>query len=129
MIGPEDRHALWRYLAVVARDLGCVCHRVGGTADHVHLALGLPRTESIAHIVEHLKVTSSKWMKARGEDRASFAWQRGYGVFSVSASHLEVLTRYIDRQMEHHHKESFEDEYRRVLGAYGVEYDERYVWD
>src|SRR5689334_10141737 len=71
------------YLATVARNAECECYRVGGTADHVHLAVRLARTVTIADLIEELKTSSSKWLKTQSAELASFAWQRGYGSFSV----------------------------------------------
>jgi putative transposase len=110
----------------VARDADCECYRAGGVADHVHLAIRLSRTVTIAQLIEKLKTSSSKWLKTQ---IAEFAWQRGYGAFSVSPSDLEALRTYIDTQQEHHKTRTFQEEYRAFLQRYGVEYDERYIWD
>jgi putative transposase len=128
-IAPEVRAGLHKYLATVARNAGCECYRVGGVADHVHLAIRLSRTITIANLVEELKTSSSKTMKvelARVED---FAWQHGYGAFSISPRDLDALIAYIDNQEAHHRTRTFQDEFRRLLDKYGIEYDERYVWD
>ena len=117
------------YLAGAARGIGCECFRVGGVADHVHLAIGLSRTLSIAKLVEELKTSSSKWLKTQSPRLKDFAWQRGYGVFSVAPSDLGAVTQYIDRQEEHHRKASFQEEYRAFLVKYGIACDERYMWD
>ena len=128
-LSPSIGPSLHAYLATVARNAGCECPRVGGVADHVHLAVQLSRTITIAALVEELKTTSSKWIKTQAPELAAFAWQRGYGVFSVRPGELGKLVAYIDNQVEHHKKQSFQDEYRMFLKKYGVEYDERYVWD
>ena len=128
-LGPSLRPALHAYLATVARNAGCDCPRVGGVADHVHLAVRLSRTVTIAALVEELKTTSSKWLKAQAPELAGFAWQRGYGAFSVGPTDLDALLAYIDNQEEHHRTKTFQDEYRIFLAKHGVEFDERYVWD
>ena len=123
------RPALHAYLATVARNVDCECFRVGGVADHVHLAVRLSRTITMAQLIEELKTSSSKWLKTQSPALAAFAWQRGYGAFSVGPSDLNALLHYIDTQEEHHRTRSFQDEYRAFLKKYGIEYDERYVWD
>ena len=128
-LDPAIRPALYAYLATVARNAGCECYRVGGVADHVHLAIRFSRTLTTAKLVEELKTASSKWLKTQSPALAAFGWQRGYGAFSVSASDLEALRQYIDNQEEHHRKRTFQEEYRAFLAKYGIEYDERYVWD
>jgi putative transposase len=122
------RPALKGYLATVARNSGCECFRVGGVADHVHLAIRLSRTITIAQLVEELKTSSSKWLKTQSPALSGFAWQGGYGAFSIGPASLEGLKRYIDTQEEHHQTRSFQQEYRKFLERYGVDYDERYVW-
>jgi REP element-mobilizing transposase RayT len=119
--------ALHSYLAGIARRLDCECFRVGGVADHVHLAMRLAATRTAAKIVSEIKTGSSVWMKQQGI--ASFAWQRGYGMFSVSPADLEALVKYIDGQKAHHRKRGFQDEMRAFLEKYHIAFDERYVWD
>ena len=123
------RPRVFAYLAEVGRDLGCEVYRVGGTADHVHMAVQLSRTLSVAEFSKKVKQTSSAWIKEHGANHKGFAWQAGYGAFSLGASQLQALVDYIDHQEEHHRERGFQDEYREFLEKYGVEYDERYVWD
>ena len=86
------RPALNAYLATVARNLGCECFRVGGAADHVHLAIRIFRTITTARLVEELKTSSSKWLKTQSAALTGFAWQGGYGAFSIGPASLEALT-------------------------------------
>ena len=123
------RTTLHAYLATVARNAGCECFRVGGVADHVHLAVCLSRITTTAKLVEELKTSSSKWLKTQSTALAAFAWQRGYAAFSVGPSDRAALRDYIDTQEKHHHKQTFEDELRAFLAKYGIEHDERYMWD
>ena len=120
---------LHAYLATVARNTGCECYRVGGVADHVHLAVRLARTITMASLVEVLKTSSSKWIKSKFADCNEFSWQRGYGAFSVGSSGLEGLRCYIDNQEQHHRECTFKDEYLALFNEYGIEFDERYLWD
>jgi REP element-mobilizing transposase RayT len=128
-LGASVRPGLHAYLATVARNAGCDCHRVGGAADHVPLAIRLSRTITIAQLVETLKTSSSKWVKTQTKELGGFSWHRGYGCFSVGPSDLEALCAYIDRQEEHHRTRSFQEEFRAFLAKYDVVYDEAYVWD
>lgn len=128
-LDPETRLKLHAYLATVTRNADCEAYRVGGVADHVHLAIRLSRTITIAKLVETLKTASSKWLKTQSPALAAFSWQRGYGCFSVGPSDLDALKAYIDNQEEHHRTRTFQDEFRMFLKKYGVEYDEAHVWD
>jgi putative transposase len=129
MIRPEIEQRLHAYIATVSRDTGCHSYRVGGVEDHVHIVTTLSRTVTIAQLVEKLKSSSSAWMKRQSEGLKDFYWQTGYGSFSVSPKDLDAVVQYEETQWEHHHKESFQDEFRRFCRSYGIEMDERYVWD
>jgi putative transposase len=128
-LSPSLRPRVFAYLAEVGRDAGCEVYRVGGVADHVHLAVQLPRTLTVADFLQKVKRSSSMWIKTHGENHAGFSWQAGYGAFSLGASQLPALIDYIERQEEHHKKRGFQEEYREFLQKYGIDYDERYVWD
>ncbi len=129
-LGPPVRERMQGYLAKLCRSVGGECYRVGGTADHVHIATTLPRVMSVGDLVEEVKKRSSRWVRRGGRGMLrKFHWQGGYAAFSVSASRLEGLERYIERQEEHHRKEGFQEELRRLLTRHGVEFDERYVWE
>ena len=121
-IGPR----LYAYLAEMARGTGCECFRAGGMEDHVHLALRLGVTRTAAKVVSELKTGSSAWMKEEGV--AGFAWQRGYGLFSVGPADIGALLRYIDGQRAHHQRRSYQEEMRAFLEKCHVPFDERYVW-
>jgi putative transposase len=122
------RPRLFAYLATLVRDQGCECPRAGGVADHVHLAVRLSRTISVATLVEDVKIASSKWIKAQAPELSNFAWQPGYGVFSVGPSDLKALLNYIDKQEEHHLTKTFEEEFRMFLAKYDIAFDEQYLW-
>ncbi len=122
----DDLHA---YLAGACRAQGAEAYRVGGTANHVHIACTLPRTMSVSELVQQIKQTSSAWMKAENRGCQHFAWQAGYGAFSLGQSQLPELLRYIERQREHHERYTYKEELLRLLAKYGVDYDERHLWD
>jgi putative NIF3 family GTP cyclohydrolase 1 type 2 len=88
-----------------------------------------PTVATVADVVRELKRSSSAWVKAKASDLADFAWQAGYGVFSVGQSQVDDVRAYIAGQEEHHRRVSFQDEFRRLLGRYDIAFDERYVWD
>ena len=123
------RSGLHAYLAGACRAVGSEAYRVGGTDDHVHIACTLPRTLTVSKLLEEIKKSSSVWVKNQDDNLRSFAWQAGYGAFSVGASQVPVLLSYIDNQWEHHHSRTFKEEFLNFLNRYGIEYDERYLWD
>ena len=97
--------------------------------DHVHILSTLSRTCEAAEMVKEIKRGSSLWLKTKSPDLNDFAWQNGYGIFSVGFSQVETVKHYIAGQEEHHRKVSFQDEFREFLRKYAIEFDERYVWD
>ena len=120
---------LFSYLTGILRGEGHTPIAVGGHVDHVHLLFGLARTHSISKIVEKLKVSSSIWLKSKDGIPADFHWQSGYGAFGISPKEIDDVDNYIRNQKDHHQSTSFQDEYRKLLDEFGIEYDEQYVWD
>jgi len=125
----DMRERLYAFMGGIARDCGSPMLDRGGVEDHVHLLCSQSRTITIAKLVEELKTRSSKWVKTLSPSFEQFRWQAGYGAFSIGRSQQEDLGRYFARQEEHHAKTDFKTEYRGLLRKYGVDYDERYVWD
>jgi REP element-mobilizing transposase RayT len=121
-IPAERASELYAYLSGIARSEGFSLIAAGGTANHVHLLIVLPATNLLAHAIQKLKGSSSRWMGH------GFSWQEGYGAFSVSPSHVPVVKKYIQNQEEHHRKRNFEEEFIALLRNCGIEYDERYVF-
>ena len=123
------REPLHAYLATVLNNQDSPALKVGGTSDHVHALFRLSKNLSLAKIVEEIKTSSSKRVKTQGRGLANFHWQSGYGAFSVSAADVEEVVKYITQRESHHRVVSFQEEFRKLLEAHGVTYDERYVWD
>jgi putative transposase len=120
---------LHRYLGGILTHLDCQPLVIGGVEEHVHILFVHSRTATVADVVKELKRGSSVWLKTKSPTLAEFSWQNGYGVFSIGQSQVDDVRAYIAGQEEHHRKNSFQDEFRRLLQRYEVEYDERYVWD
>ena len=123
------KQRMHEYLASIVRNHGSECYRAGGIEDHVHIAIRLARTMSVADLVEQVKTGSSRWVKTQDERCQKFAWQTGYAAFSAYYKDVDRLLAYIDGQVEHHRRQSFQDEYRSLLIENGIDFDERYVWD
>lgn len=125
----EIRNEMHSYLGGACNELDSQVLIVGGVADHVHILCTLSKNLSLAKLVGEVKRESSKWVKTKGRGLSKFAWQNGYGAFSVSQSQVEVVRKYIGKQEEHHRKKTFQDEFRASLRKYEIKFDERYVWD
>jgi len=122
----QDRPRLWAILRAVAQNAHINLLAIGGTANHVHVLLEMPKTKTIADVLRELKANSSARMR---KSSAAFAWQDGYGAISVSPTAVEPVKRYIERQDVHHRACSFEQEYVAILERAGVPYDAEYVLD
>jgi putative transposase len=117
----DIRERLHRYMGGMAREHGMPALAVGGTEDHIHLLISLPRTISVAKAVQLLKSSSSKWIHESFPRARDFAWQEGYGAFSIGVSQREVTVRYIETQAEHHKRYSFADEMKKFLAVHEIE--------
>jgi putative transposase len=124
IISPDLRPKMWSYLAGICKNLEMHVHAIGGVSDHVHLLVRLPAAMPLAKAVNTLKSNSSKWAK---EEESNFAWQEGYAAFSVSASLVPTVVRYIRAQESHHKKMTFEAELFALLRKHGVKFDAAHV--
>ena len=122
----EKMHA---YLATVLKNQDSPAVKVGGTGDHIHILFRLSKNVSLAKIVEEIKTSSSKWVKTLGKGLAHFHWQSGYGAFSIGREEVDAVAEYIAQQETDHRAVSFQEEYRKMLKAHGIDSDERYLWD
>jgi putative transposase len=129
LLTDEWRNELFHVLGGSANKIGCQSLIVGGVSDHVHMLFQLGRTITISAALNKIKSTSSIWINQKTGISIPFHWQAGYAAFSVSQSNIEAVREYIHKQLEHHSKQSFQDELREWLRRYEIEWDERYVWD
>jgi len=122
----EIGNDLYDYLAGILKNKNCHPHQIGGASDHIHILCAQSKNITLSTLIEQLKTGSSKWIKTKNNN---FYWQNGYGAFSISPAHLNAVKLYIANQLEHHRKISFQDEMRNLLNKYGIEYNEKYLWD
>ncbi|HKN24446.1 MAG TPA: IS200/IS605 family transposase [Candidatus Acidoferrum sp.] len=123
-ITPPLRPKLHAYIVGICNNDGIIVHAIGGAQDHIHCLLQIPPTHSVAKTVLTIKANSSRWLRQTSRD---FAWQQGYAAFSVSASMILTVSRYIQNQEAHHHKMTFQEEFLALLRRHRVEYDPKFV--
>ena len=128
-INADIEQQIWAYLGGIARKNRMKALMVGGVDDHVHLLIGGPPTIAPAKIAQLIKGGSSAWIHDEFPGLQEFAWQDGYGAFTVSKSALPDVSAYIENQREHHRTLTYQDEFLALLERHGIEYDERYLWD
>jgi putative transposase len=125
---PEEiRNEIYAYIAGILKNLQCPSIMIGGVEDHIHIFSSLSKNVALSELIGRIKGSSSKRLKEKGI--SGFAWQNGYGAFSVSESNVATVTAYITNQAEHHRKFSFQDELRQLLKRHHTTFDERYIWD
>jgi putative transposase len=127
LIKPDFRADLFAYLGGIIREMNATALIINGVSDHVHLLVRIRPAHSPAEIARVVKANSSRWVHEKWDE--GFAWQTGYGVFSVSESSVPAVTKYIAELEEHHRKHSFQEEYIAFLKKNKVAHDERYIWD
>lgn len=119
---------LYSYIGGIMKKKKAKLISAGGMSDHIHLYASMPSTISIADFVNAIKSNSSRWIHESSSRLRGFAWQEGYGAFSVSKSEEGRVVRYIANQQEHHRKRTFKEELIGLLERHGIEYDKRYIW-
>jgi REP element-mobilizing transposase RayT len=129
LITPELRAELYPYIGGIIRNKPGILLDIGGMPDHVHLVARLRPDIALAEMLCVIKANSSKWANERRDLTTEFAWQKGYGAFTVSESQLAVVRHYVQMQEEHHRKQTFQEEFVALLKKHGIEYDERYLWE
>jgi putative transposase len=125
----DSRPRIFSYMGGILRAEGATALIVNGPEDHVHALIAMPPTQALSDVMRVLKTNSSRWVHEQWPQKSEFAWQAGYGAFSVSKSNAEEVRRYIDNQEEHHKEVSFQDEFRAFLRRHGITFDERYIWE
>ncbi len=124
------REDLYAYMATILRDnVDSPALLINGVEDHIHGLVSLSRKFSIMKVIQEAKTETSKWLKRQSPKLGGFAWQSGYGVFSVSESNIPRVRAYIEAQEAHHQKMTFQDEFAELCRRHHINIDERYVWD
>jgi putative transposase len=127
LIQPESENEMYSYLGGILRNVKSIPLQIGGTDDHIHILCTLPKTMTLADLMEEIKKSSSKWIKSKGPAYRNFYWQDGYGGFSVGWSQVDQVKGYIKSQKEHHRKIDFLEEYKRLFDENGISYEEKYL--
>jgi REP element-mobilizing transposase RayT len=126
LIKDEIESELYKYICGIIQNFDGRVIAINGMPDHVHIIFRASKSITDKDFIMQLKGSSSKWMSSKV---AEFKWQSGYGWFSVSAKDLDKAIAYVKNQKEHHKIVSFQDELRKILTAYSIPYDEKYLWD
>jgi REP element-mobilizing transposase RayT len=121
LIRTDLQDSVFAYIGGIARQNGMIAMAVGGTVDHVHLFLVIPPVMPVAKSVQLIKAGSSKWF--RETHSRMFAWQQGYGAFSVSKSNEVKVRTYIRNQAQHHKKQDFVAEFKELLRRHGLAFE------
>lgn len=123
-----DLPRIFQYVGGIINNTEAIPIEIGGVGNHMHILSTLPRTMTISDFVKKIKSNSSKWIKTINKYYESFAWQDGYGVFSVSQGVLKTTIKYIQNQKQHHTKQTFKREYKQILDRHHIQYNEKFVF-
>ncbi|MFL6194715.1 MAG: IS200/IS605 family transposase [Thermoanaerobaculia bacterium] len=129
LIHQEIQGPVYEYIGGIIRKDGGILLEIGGVPDHIHILAKLRTDKAVALVVQRIKGKSSKWLNERQAPKERFAWQEGYGAFSVSESLVNKVRSYIRTQEEHHRRVSFKEELIALLKRHRIPYDERYLVD
>jgi REP element-mobilizing transposase RayT len=121
------RPRIHQYVGGAIRNENGIAIIINGTADHIHILAKLRQDKALSKLIGEWKANSSGWISRTFREAAGFAWQEGYGAFTVSESQAPKVRRYIERQEEHHRSVSFVEELKVILRAHGLPFDERYL--
>ncbi len=119
---------LYPYICGIAKNNNFQIISINGVEDHIHILLSLSPNLPLSKAVQYIKGNSSKWIHECFLSLADFAWQVGYGAFSVSSSHIEDVKSYISNKKIHHENINFKTEYRLFLQKNNIDFDERYLF-
>jgi REP element-mobilizing transposase RayT len=128
-IKPDMKDRLYGYITGIITNLGGVKEEINGIDDHIHILAYCPPKIALADFIGKIKANSSGWVHETWVHRAAFAWQRGYGAFTVSESNIEVVRQYIREQEAHHRRMTFQEEFVTLLDRHRIEYDLKTLWD
>lgn len=122
----EIRCLLYAYIGGVIKNHNGKLLEAGGMPDHIHLLVGLKSLDDFSKLIRDIKTSSSLWINKNAPEK-HFAWQDGYGSFSVSYSSLDKVKLYIKNQEHHHKTSSFDKEYLQLLNLHNIDFDSRFV--
>ena len=128
LITPELEERLYPFMGGIVRDLRCTLLAVNGVPDHVHLLVRYRADLSHSEMLQQIKGRSSKWVNETFPHIGHFAWQEGYGGFTVSKSVAPEVEAYIVRQKEHHKRQDFKTEFLALLRRHGIEFEDNEVF-
>jgi len=128
LIQKEWQERLYPYIIAIIQNYGHKVLSIGGTSDHVHILFGFRPTQSLSELMQNVKRNSSEWINKEKLVLGKFSWQEGFGAFSYSKSQIQKVAKYIENQEKHHKKNTFIEEYKKILNDFELEYNERYIF-
>ncbi len=128
LINGNWRTQLYKYMNGIIEQQGHKPFAINGMPDHVHILVSMNPKQAPSELMFNIKRSSSLWINENKFVKGKFSWQEGFGAFSYGKSQIPEIAQYIENQQHHHHKRTFQEEYLGFLEAFGIEYDERYVF-
>lgn len=128
LILPQFKDELYKYITGIIRNKKHKLYAIGGIEDHIHVFVSMKPDVSVSDMIKDIKTNSTNWINDKKFLKTKFGWQEGFGAFTYSKSQVDSVCKYILNQEKHHEKMTFEDEYRKLLEKFGIEYDKKYLF-
>ena len=129
LIPKEHKDEVYKYMTGVIQKRKHKLIAINGMPDHIHIFIGLHPEQSLSDLIGDVKRATTKFIKKQPWMKYEFSWQRGFGAFSYSRSHIDAVVKYIDNQEIHHKKKTFREEYLEMLKKFDVDFNEKYIFD
>lgn len=127
---PEKHHdELYKYIWGIIKNRNSVLYRINGTENHIHIFSDLHPSVSLADFIKEIKTGSNFWIKNSGKFPEFESWAKGYCAITYSINDKERIINYIKKQKEHHRKQSYEDEFKKLLDENGIDWEEKFLLD
>ena len=129
IIRPNWEEELYKYITGIVQNNGHKLLAINGMPDHIHVFVNMQPAQAVSEMIQKIKANSSRWINQNKLVKGKFTWQEGFGAFSYSISQIDQVVKYIMNQKEHHRKESFRDEYMKILHQFEIEFKDNYLFD
>ena len=129
LISNNWKDDLYKYICGIVKGKSQKVYAIGGMPDHIHILISIKPNLSISQLVNDIKTNSSKWINSKSLVKGQFHWQEGFGAFSYSQSHLDLVIGYVNNQEKHHQSTSFREEYIELLKKYNLDFEDKYLFE
>ena len=128
-INSKHEQEIYKYISGILMNMGHKSIAINGMPDHVHIFVGLNPAMAISDLIRELKKSTNSFINNKFIVKDKYDWQKGYGAFSYSQSHVSNVYNYIINQKKHHKTKSFKEEYIALLTKFNIPFKDEYLFD